>query len=186
MAGEISFQGFGPISQSNPTYSGGFGRQNSFSPLARNPINIGGIGTNWTPRDLNYLPWDIYTTSSSGSDLSVRVAPGSINGKLASNWSDGFTASTTVKTYFWVNCGIDGSGNISRCEIRTGTTSPVPQTINESSPPTDLNIVFGVVENGRAYNILQSPRISIISAIAFTTYSGPNNKPTNYYYWTWN
>jgi hypothetical protein len=69
--------------------------------------------------------------------------------------------------------------------IQTGSSPPAPQTIRASLPPDSLNIVFNVVQNGISYNILRSPTVLITSNIAYTTYSGTTNTPTNYYFYSW-
>jgi hypothetical protein len=46
MAEEISFQGFGPITQSAPTFQGGFGRSSSYVPQFPKKVNIDGNSLN--------------------------------------------------------------------------------------------------------------------------------------------
>jgi hypothetical protein len=70
MAEEISFQGFGPITQSVPTFQGGFGRASSYVPQFPQKVSVDGNSLN--TRQIFY-PFQVIRKYI-GGDLSYGVA----------------------------------------------------------------------------------------------------------------
>jgi len=93
MAEEISFQGFGPITQSNPTFHGGFGRSSSFVPLARQPVVLGAVNTyvKKAEEGTSY-PWRLIPTTEIVGDEPqprVLVTYGEVDGTAPSGMTQG-------------------------------------------------------------------------------------------------
>ena len=179
----ISFDGLGPIPSPKPSFAQGIGRDGSFAPIwttePKMPAQFRGAGSSAFTN-----PWDLIPTANHTSTVDYKVYPGAIGGKTPSNMFDTFNISATGTTYFWAACTMS-DGIPTAVTIQTGSSPPTPQTIRASAPPASLNLVFNVVKDGKSYNILRSPTTLITSTIAYTTYSGTTNTPTNYYFYSW-
>ena len=178
MSSEVSFQGFGPITQPNPTFHGGIGRAGSFVPMARNPIDLTGAN-NWTPPLGAILPFDIKFISPT----SFTLIPGIVAGYLPSNIFTPISYSSG-NLYVWADC-ISSSGVITEVSLASGGSNPTPQTITQGTPPPSLKIPVAMVNGGagNTFNFIGANWLTPYPVLAYSTGSG--NNITNYYSWRW-
>lgn len=69
MASEISFDGFGPITQSKPTFHGGFGREGSFVPLSKNQVSFEQGGKQKPNSGFPFLGYSVNPDTTSGHPI---------------------------------------------------------------------------------------------------------------------
>jgi hypothetical protein len=131
MAEEISFQGFGPISQPIPTFQGGFGRSSSFTPQFPKDVKIDGNSLN--TRQIFYpfqvlrkyidetLTYGVAYYSELRSNLIDSNSQVSIQGLLSQNYpkdtdSGWVQANTGDRIYLEIE--FDVYGDISTAKIK--------------------------------------------------------------------
>lgn len=129
MAEEVSFSGFGPITQSKPTFHGGFGRDSQFVPFNRQPIELG--SNNWTKPQAptSSYPWELISVSKIEGGQSVpfvKVNYGEVDGTAPSGMSEGtdYLLSVGNNAIIYLILTFDGNGLMTSVTIDYGGTVP--------------------------------------------------------------
>jgi hypothetical protein len=134
MAEEISFQGFGPISQPIPTFQGGFGRSGSFTPQFPKNVKIDGNSLN--TRQIFYpfqvlrkyidetLTYGVAYYSELRSNLIDSNSQVSIQGLLSQNYpkdTDGGWVQANTGDRIYLEIEFYAYGGISSAKIKMDT-----------------------------------------------------------------
>jgi hypothetical protein len=125
----------------------------------------------------SFGPWDILPATppeentENNNLLFFRVSPGLIANTLPNNWNQIFQLSRTdPKTFFIVRITISSSNHIDSATIRTETTfQPVGTVPVRWGLPSQVDVLFGIVEDQVPYRTVRPGDISVSSKIIVTT-----------------
>jgi hypothetical protein len=162
----ISFDGFGSIPSSKPSFAQGIGRDGSFAPIWT-------VEPKMPPRYMGsssgrHYPWDVTLTRSGNSGpYTGTIYPGSVAGIIPSNIFNTFTVDSSL-TYWIGNLTTDGR-KVTGATISTSQSSPPPPTLIPSSLPSLVQFVFALSSNGKVWRTIGQGNPNISSQIVVVT-----------------
>ena len=111
-------------------------------------------------------PFDIQL-SSAASGYTATIAPGLVAGIMPSNIFTEFTINDTL-TYFICKLSTDGT-KVTAAEILTGSTPPPLPTLIPSALPSEVQFVFGLTKEGKAFRTIGDGNPVVSSTLAIQT-----------------
>jgi hypothetical protein len=163
-------------------------------PLAGRGINIQqeGNGTRISALDAfapsiafnRPRPWDLITTDSTESSVTLKVNPGTINGILPSNFADQFTVSKNSTSYAKLLITTDGR-SFTSVEIEIDSSPPSTQVPEKFATPSEVEWLFGVYYEGVAFNLTGGENITATSRqwlVTSAPIASPGESPFEIYF----
>jgi len=136
------------------TLQPGVGYTLNSGPGGQSLVVNGGGGSSST--QAAKLPWDITLTptETAGSYLAT-IWPATVNGLIAENAFDSFPVTDTGLYYVVATATTDGSV-VSGIAISIVSSPPDSQLPATNALPSTVNIIVGVIKDGKAYNIAKA------------------------------
>lgn len=111
-------------------------------------------------------PFDIQLSSAT-SGYKATIVPGLVAGIIPSNIFAEFTV-TDALTYFICKLSTDGT-KITAAEILTGSTPPPLPTLIPSALPSEVQFVFGLTKDGKAFRTIGNGNPVVSSSLVIQT-----------------
>jgi hypothetical protein len=126
-------------------------------------------------------PWDLIAfpdpeSESENPPYKIRVQPGTLNGILAVNWDEEFTAQSTGLYYAKAVITTDGEA-ITSVNIDIDTQPPIGQDPQEFAIAETVEFVFGLFAGGAAYRTIGPGSITLLPRQWFVVQSDPAAAP---------
>jgi hypothetical protein len=129
-------------------------------------------------------PFDL-SSAGSGASFSIRVKPGTIGGKLISNYDTNISCSETGTRYIVINASTNGKW-ITAATVAVESTMPDPQTPTENAAPSTVKALIGLVVNKTLFKLLGCVNIVTKPVVAYvidkTPPVAPGTSPLRYFY----
>lgn len=133
-------------------------------------------------------PFDVTLVVFEPGLVSVKVAPGMVNGIIPYNMFSPYQyedLSATTIIYLYLECITDGK-NVTECSFSYDSAPPVPATSSIDSAPTQFNVTFCVISSGIAYRTI--PCGNIVARVSPTiqedrAYVAGERSFSQYYNW---
>lgn len=132
-------------------------------------------------------PWDLIVTPIAGQNQSweIRVAAGTLNGLLPSNWNSVFNASGNTIYYAKAIIETDGE-SITGLSISFDTSPPQNQTPQKFKIQSNIQFLFGVFSGGQKFRTIGTGTLTLTPRVWLTLSSDPpaqaGRSPYDLYY----
>jgi hypothetical protein len=136
----------------------------------------GAYSTSRQPWDLIPRPDPDANPEDENPPYKIRVQPGTLNGILAVNWDEEFTAQSTGLYYAKAVITTDGEA-ITSVNIDIDTQPPIGQDPQEFAIAETVEFVFGLFAEGAVYRAIGPGSITLLPRQWFVVQSDPAAAP---------
>lgn len=133
--------------------------------------------------DKTCYPWTVSATEINNKTAKIKIAPGSINGVVPSNISEGFSVSTAGTAYY-IYCSVTAAnGQITSCQLNVSATAPTGFGQASELPPTSFDVFIGSWAYGKALMATDNIYLEVYEAYRESkTPDFPGDRPYKSYY----